>query len=189
MKPGPNTLATVFRYFACSLPQNSEVQRKQSYFRPIYIFTNIVIKGAQAMANIDASSIDTSDGPLQEILDNLAEQNAAIIAANNDLIEEVDIVRSENAELARNQRYLAKTLGKLLSSLTKNGGGVELKDGNVTIYPAPEVELVWEETDLFASMTKFRTGRETLIELFGGKCNVENWPQLREAAQKRNDGK
>lgn len=60
-----------------------------------------------------------------------------------------------------------------------------MKDGNINVYPAPEVELAWEESDLLVAMTKFRTGRETLIELFGGKYQVENWPQLREVLDKK----
>jgi len=51
----------------------------------------------------------------------------------NDLLEEIDIVKSENAELACNQKYQGELLGYLILALTENGRGVKLEDGNVTI--------------------------------------------------------
>jgi hypothetical protein len=117
-----------------------------------------------------------------EIYEQLRSQKRAI----NDLIEEIDIVKSENAELARNQHYIAELLGNLILSLVENGQGVKIVDGNVVLHPTPEFELRWEESDLLHRMTKFKTGRETLIELFGGKYKVENWPQLREVLEAEN---
>ena len=58
-------------------------------------------------------------------------------------------------------------------------------DGNVYINPPPNYELIWEESDLFVKMTKFKIGREILIEMFGGEYKVENWPQLREVLKKQ----
>jgi len=103
---------------------------------------------------------------------------------NNELIEEIDIVKSDNAELARNQRYIGEILFNLILSLTKNGQGVKTEDGEVTIYPTPDFKLAWEESDSFAAMTKFKAGRQTLLELFGGEHKPENFPQLREVLKK-----
>ena len=132
------------------------------------------------MENIESYSVNTPDGPLQEVLDGFRSEIAELKKADNDLLEEDDIRKSENAELALNQRYLGELLGNLILAMTEQGRGVEIKDGNVHIYPPPNYELMWEESDLFVSMTKFKTGRETLMELLGGKHEAENWPQFRE---------
>lgn len=135
--------------------------------------------------NIDSiyfNEIDLEDvGRLRgEVFPDIFEKIEAQEKINNDLVEEIDIVKSENAELARNQRYLAELLGKLILSLLESGGGVKITDGNVMIHPSPDFELVWEESDLLVAMTKFKTGRQVLMELLGTKYEVQNWPQLRQ---------
>lgn len=108
----------------------------------------------------------------RDVFPGIYERLDALEQSKNNLVEELDIAKSENSALARNQRYLSDLVGGIVISMIDGGGGIKLEKQGLVFYPHPKLKFVCPKSDLFS-----------------GKCSITNWLQLRNAPKKKKNKK